>query len=953
MFGRRTPRHRRSRALVAMAYGLVVSGTIIATTSPSLLPASAAGGTWIERSLRMVTAVDHLAGAEAPTTTGAAPPSTDVDLAISSVLDSPASGATHVYVQEEIDGIGIVGAISTVTLDDEGEVVHSASRRTADGSSDELRRRGPSTPTLTAIDAVDAAADVLGLEPTGPARVLRSVDGPEQSQVLSDAGIARSSIGAQLVWVTSDDEPATTRLAWELMIDEIDGIHWWLLRLDAETGAELDRFDMAGRDRLLDGGALATPADGSSYEVFAAESPTHAGDARATVNQPAVAEASPFGWHDTDGVSDPPGSPDSTTTFGNNADVGTDLDDDDVIDPGSRVDAGDGLDFVTPYAASNSPAANRDAAVVNAFYWTNLTHDILHGYGFDEAAGNFQIDNYDRGGIGGDPVVVHVQDSASLPSRPVSGRITRNNANFATPPDGYAPRMQLYLFDGGFPSRDSALDAGVVTHEYVHGLSDRLTGGPAHVDCLDNAEQAGEGWSDLVALLLTSDGSTRVAGIGTYVGFQPTNGDGIRGAPYGDLANIPRTGGNPWDYTDLLLFDSRDVHSIGARWAQMLWAATWLINDQVYGGVTANATPPADPAAPDNGFQVMMQLVVDALKIQPCSPGFVDARDAILQADALNYDGRHTCLLWQAFAAHNLGVGASQGNPNNIRDGVPSSTMPNECTPADDEPILTLAAPSAVNAGERITATATIRNGGTTLLTNLEITVPGPAGASHVSGTAECGGTLAGSTLTMTVASLAVGATESCAFELAPPSIPFTTRVYTTGGDSTVVPVEVTFAASVDTGGAALSGASAVVRIDPPEGQTPTIPEISSITPARLLDTRTGQTTTDGRFAGTGRLGAGQQIALPVAGRGWVPGDATAAVLNITAVQPAATGFFTVHACEPSVPVASSLNFAAGINVANEVVAELDGSGEICVFTSVETHVIVDVVGFVPDESAL
>ncbi|MEM9748615.1 MAG: hypothetical protein AAF945_18125, partial [Actinomycetota bacterium] len=68
MFGRRTPRHRRSRALVAMAYGLVVSGTIIATTSPSLLPASAAGGTWIERSLRMVTAVDHLAGAEAPTT---------------------------------------------------------------------------------------------------------------------------------------------------------------------------------------------------------------------------------------------------------------------------------------------------------------------------------------------------------------------------------------------------------------------------------------------------------------------------------------------------------------------------------------------------------------------------------------------------------------------------------------------------------------------------------------------------------------------------------------------------------------------------------------------------------------------------------------------------------------------------------------------------------------------
>jgi hypothetical protein len=46
---------------------------------------------------------------------------------------------------------------------------------------------------------------------------------------------------------------------------------------------------------------------------------------------------------------------------------------------------------------------------------------------------------------------------------------------------------------GGAPDRDSDLDAGVIAHEYGHGISNRLTGGPATVSCLNNAEQMGEG----------------------------------------------------------------------------------------------------------------------------------------------------------------------------------------------------------------------------------------------------------------------------------------------------------------------------------------------------------------------------------------------------------------------------------------------------------------------------
>ncbi len=48
--------------------------------------------------------------------------------------------------------------------------------------------------------------------------------------------------------------------------------------------------------------------------------------------------------------------------------------------------------------------------------------------------------------------------------------------------------------------RDSDLDNGVIAHEYGHGISNRLTGGPAVVNCLNNAEQMGEGWSDWFAL---------------------------------------------------------------------------------------------------------------------------------------------------------------------------------------------------------------------------------------------------------------------------------------------------------------------------------------------------------------------------------------------------------------------------------------------------------------------
>ncbi len=56
--------------------------------------------------------------------------------------------------------------------------------------------------------------------------------------------------------------------------------------------------------------------------------------------------------------------------------------------------------------------------------------------------------------------------------------------------------MQMYIWTHTTPNRDGDLDNGIIVHEYGHGVSNRLAGGPANTSCLNNQEQMGEGWSD-------------------------------------------------------------------------------------------------------------------------------------------------------------------------------------------------------------------------------------------------------------------------------------------------------------------------------------------------------------------------------------------------------------------------------------------------------------------------
>lgn len=109
----------------------------------------------------------------------------------------------------------------------------------------------------------------------------------------------------------------------------------------------------------------------------------------------------------------------------------------------------------------------------------------------DEAAGNFETNNNGQGGIGNDAVILNSQDGSGT-----------NNANFATPADGSAPRMRMYIWTYTTPKRDSCFDAGVVIHEYTHGLSNRLTGGPANSACLTTTEAGGMGGKKAHAMIL-------------------------------------------------------------------------------------------------------------------------------------------------------------------------------------------------------------------------------------------------------------------------------------------------------------------------------------------------------------------------------------------------------------------------------------------------------------------
>jgi hypothetical protein len=218
------------------------------------------------------------------------------------------------------------------------------------------------------------------------------------------------------------------------------------------------------------------------------------------------------------------------------------------------------------------------------------------------------------------------------------------------------------------PSIDGDVDNGVICHEHAHGLSIRLTGGPGNSSCLNNPEQMGEGWSDYYGLMLTQDWATAnlnsgssPRGIGTYVVGQTPSQLGIRSQQYCTEFDI-----NNKVYATTL---PTGVHDVGEIWCATIWDMTWNIINQ-----TGIINPNIYDANSTGGNNIAMKLVTEGMKIQPCSPGFIDGRNAILKADSILYGGIHTCPIKEAFRRRGMGEKASQGSSASGTDQVADYT---------------------------------------------------------------------------------------------------------------------------------------------------------------------------------------------------------------------------------------------------------------------------------------
>ena len=118
----------------------------------------------------------------------------------------------------------------------------------------------------------------------------------------------------------------------------------------------------------------------------------------------------------------------------------------------------------------------------------------------------------------------------------------------------------------------------------------------------------------------------------------------------------------------------------------------------------------------------------------------------------------------------------------------------------------------------------------------------------------------------------------------------------------------------------------------------------SSISPTRLLDTRTG-------LGGSTRLGDGATVRLQVGGLGGIPAAAAAVTLNVASVDPLEAGFVTVYPCDQPRPLAASLNPQPGKVKPNLVISQLAVDGSICVYSLHEVDLVVDAMGYLADTS--
>lgn len=388
---------------------------------------------------------------------------TQTDVSELRVNDSYTSnGVQHVFVQQFYKGVPMFNGIAGMHFNRSGELAFT----TSNFSTGFAEQTPASAPAIDAKEAALAAATTLGLEvTTTPTQLAREGN----KIVYSWTEVSNEPVTAQLMYTKLNDE---LLLSWQIYIGQKNTADMWLLQVDALKGNTIQRFNQTlycsfdGSDLHGKNGKMhrherqcfahvpaintnlpvheamleAAVTDGSSYNVFpfGLEAPLF-GD-REIITEPADPVASPFGWHDVDGVD----GPEFTITRGNNVRAYPDRLDTNSPDPDPVVDGGEELEFDFFYEDFGSLDDILPAAVTQLFYYNNMLHDWAYHHGFDEASGNFQQNNYGNGGLGNDAVQAEAQDGSGV-----------NNANFGTPADGGSGRMQMYVWNNSGSSEIS------------------------------------------------------------------------------------------------------------------------------------------------------------------------------------------------------------------------------------------------------------------------------------------------------------------------------------------------------------------------------------------------------------------------------------------------------------------------------------------------------------------
>ncbi|WP_018348157.1 M36 family metallopeptidase [Longispora albida] len=552
------------------------------------------------------------------------------------------AGNSHLSFIQTVDGVPVFGNGYKAHVSKNGELI------SIDGSP--LAALPASLPAgkLTAATARDKAIANVGGQAKSSA-VVKTAGSSQQTT------FASNEFAQKVVFQTVSGP----RSAWETIIypgkDES-----YTVVLDAETGAVLYRRSLTshyGDDE----------AHGSVFEQFPGA--LRGGDTQ---------------------IQNLRGLPkDATKLSGNIGHVYLDLNDDNAANPNEEVGpAGPGGNFVYPFTnfikqvgapcsshyqcswnpnESGSWQVNAKQNAVQMYYFLGRFGEHLEQspIGFTREAGNF--DSRDGDGVQG-----QAMDGANTASGMPDGNHA-NNANMSTPPDGFAPRMQMYLFynDGSFPwtAANSGDDASILYHEFGHGLSNRLVVDALGRSTLGNIQAGamGEAWSDWYAMdFLVGEGYTndrKLVGdvrTGEYVGHglnsvrsQPidckvgwtaeqgcpgTAGAGPGGYTYGDFGKVR---GVP------------QVHADGEIWSETLW-----------------------DLRRDIGSELSRSLVTRGMELAPANPSYLDMRNAILLADRAIYGGANSAKIWQVFAARGMGFFAAAFNGDDSAPAEDFSTPP-------------------------------------------------------------------------------------------------------------------------------------------------------------------------------------------------------------------------------------------------------------------------------------